>query len=195
MSILSKNLYLKLQKQYSRKINLNLKRVNLALERLGQIHKKIKNPINIIGSDGKYSTLKSLQFIIEQNNQQVTAFTSPHLYDIRHRFWLKNRFIKINELKKNINIIKKLKIKLTLFEVLTLVYFLVASKLKNVSYSLCESGLLFKGDATRVWNEPRCQIISNINKQHLEWVKPKNIREICLQKVGYLSKKNYYLCW
>ena len=54
MSILSKNLYLKLQKQYSRKINLNLKRVNLALERLGQIHKKIKNPINIIGSDGKY---------------------------------------------------------------------------------------------------------------------------------------------
>ena len=189
MSILSTNLYLKLQKQYSRKINLNLKRVNLALEKLGQIQKKIKNPINIIGSDGKYSTLRSLQFIIEQNNQQVTTFTSPHLYDVRHRFWLKNRFIKINEIKKNINLIKKLKIKLTLFEVLTLVYFLTASKLKNVSYSLCESGLLFKGDSTRVWNEPRCQIITNINKQHLEWVKPKTLREICLQKVGYLSKK------
>ena len=39
----------------------------LKTERLGQIHKKIKNPINIICSDGKYSTLKSLQFIIEQN--------------------------------------------------------------------------------------------------------------------------------
>ena len=87
MSILSTNLYLKLQKQYSRKINLNVKRLNLALEKLGQIQKKIKNPINIIGSDGKYSTLRSLQFIIEQNNQQITTFTSPHLYDVRHRFW------------------------------------------------------------------------------------------------------------
>ena len=90
----STNLYEKLQKQYSRKINLDLKRINLALRKLGNIHKIIKNPINIIGSDGKYSTLKSLQYFIEQNNEKVSTFTSPHLYDVRHRFWLKNKFIK-----------------------------------------------------------------------------------------------------
>jgi len=184
----SNNLYKKLQKQYSRKINLNLKRINLALKKLGNIHKSIKNPINIIGSDGKYSTLKSLQYFIQENSENVSTFTSPHLYDVRHRFWLKNKFISIKELKKNIKIIKKLKVRLTLFELLSLIYYISASKLKNVSYALIEAGLLYAKDSTRVWNKPKCQIVTNINQQHLEWVKPKTLRAICQQKVGYLSK-------
>ncbi len=185
----SQILYTKLQKQYSRKINLDLKRINLALKKLDNIHNLIKNPINIIGSDGKYSTLKSLQHFIEANNESVSTFTSPHLYDLRHRFWLKNKFISIDELKKNIEKISKLKVKLTLFELLTLAYYISASKLKKVSYALVEAGLLFAKDSTRVWNKPKLQIITNINKQHLDWVKPKNIEEICRQKVGCLSKK------
>ena len=94
--ISSEKIYKKLQKQYSRNINLDLKRINLALKKLGNIHKNINNPINIIGSDGKYSTLKSLQYLIQANNEKTSAFTSPHLYDVRHRFWLKNKFISIN---------------------------------------------------------------------------------------------------
>jgi len=184
----SQLLYQKLQKLYSRRINLDLKRINLALNKLGYIHKSIKNPINIIGSDGKYSTLKSLQYFIQENNENVSTFTSPHLYDVRHRFWLKDKFISIKELKENIKIIEKLKVRLTLFELITLVYYISASKLKNVSYSLVEAGLLFAKDSTRVWNEPKCQIVTNINQQHLEWVKPKTLKAICEQKVGYLSK-------
>jgi len=194
ISIQSKNLYKKLQKQYSRKINLDLKRISNGLKKLNNLHNNINNPINIIGSDGKYSTLKSLQSFIEQNGQKVSTFTSPHLYDLRHRFWLKDKFITLKELKKNIKIIRKLKIKLTLFELLTLVYFISAAKLKNTSYSLVEAGLLFSKDSTRVWNHPRCQIITNINKQHLEWVKPRTLDSICKEKVGYLSKKtNIYI--
>jgi len=34
----------------------------------------------------------------------VSTFTSPHLYDLRHRFWLKHKFISIKELKKNIKL-------------------------------------------------------------------------------------------
>ena len=156
---------------------------------MGNIHRSIKNPINIVGSDGKYSTLKSLQYFIQENNESVSTFTSPHLYDVRHRFWLKDKFISIKELKKNIKIIEKLKVRLTLFELLTLVYYISASKLKNISYALIEAGLLYAKDSTRVWNEPRCQIITNINKQHLEWVKPRTLKAICQQKVGYLSTK------
>jgi len=133
---------------------------------LGNIHELIKNPINIVGSDGKYSTLKSLQYFIQENKEKVSTFTSPHLYDVRHRFWLKNKFISIKELKKNIKIIEKLKVKLTLFELLTLVYYISASKLENISYALVEAGLLYAKDSTRVWDQPRCQIITNINNQH-----------------------------
>ena len=90
---------------------------------MGNIHELIKNPINIVGSDGKYSTLKSLQYFIQENKEKVSTFTSPHLYEVRHRFWLKDKFINIKELKKNIKIIEKLKVRLTLFELLTLVYY------------------------------------------------------------------------
>ena len=124
----SQNLYKKLQKQYSRKINLDLKRINIALKKLGYVQEKIKNPINIIGSDGKYSTLKSLQYFIQENGEKVSTYTSPHLYDVRHRFWLKDNFISTKELEKNIKIIDKLKVRLTLFELLTLVYLISASK-------------------------------------------------------------------
>ena len=179
----SQLLYKKLQRQFSRKINLDLVRINLALKKLNNIHKSIKNPISIVGSDGKYSTLKSLQYFIEENKEKVSAFTSPHLYDVRHRFWLKNKFISTRELTKNISIIKKLKVKLTLFELLTLVYYISASKLKNVSYALVEAGLLYAKDSTRVWDQPKCQIITNINRQHLEWVRPKTLIKICEQKV------------
>jgi len=108
---------------------------------------------------------------------------------VRHRFWLKDKFISIHEIKRNLKKIKKLRIKLTLFEILTLIYYLSASKLKNISYSLVEAGLLYAKDSTRVWDKPKLQIITNINEQHLEWVRPKNLESICLQKVGYLSKK------
>ena len=77
----SNNLYKKLQKQYSRKINLDLKRINFALKKLGNIHESIRNPINIIGSDGKYYTLKSLQNIIKEKGYKVTTF-DPYVDDV-----------------------------------------------------------------------------------------------------------------
>ena len=87
-----------------------------------------------------------------------------------------------------------MKIKLSLFEVLTLIYILAASKQKKVDYNLVEAGLLFKGDSTRLWKKPFLQICTNINKQHLEWINPKSISEICKQKVGYLSNNsNIYI--
>ena len=162
--------------------------INLALKKLNNIHLKINNPINIIGSDGKFFLVQSLKAFIEADSKKVSTFTSPHLYDFRHRFWLNDRYINLNEIKKNIKIINKLKVKLTLFELTSLIYYLSASKLKNSSYALVEAGLMFAGDSSRVWKSPKLQIITNINKQHLEWVKPKTIREICKQKVGFLSE-------
>ena len=181
--------YQSLQKKFSRKINLDRRRINLALKKLGNIHNSIRNPVNIIGSDGKFSTLKSLQNFIEASGAKCSFFVSPHLKSVTERIWLKNKFIGIRELKKNIKIIQRLGVRLTLFEVLTLSYYISAAKLKDSTFGLVESGLLFAGDSTRVWDEPLCQIVTHINKQHLEWTKTKTLKEICQQKVGYLSKK------
>ena len=136
MLLQSTSLYKKLQKRYSRRINLNLNRINKVLHKLNNPHLSLVNPINILGSDGKMSVLTSLKFFLEANKKSTTAFTSPHLYDFRHRMWLKNNYISIKKAKKFIYLIEQTKLKLTLFELLTCVYILAAKELKNVSYNL-----------------------------------------------------------
>ena len=185
--------YNQLQKKYSRKITLGLSRVQKALKKLDNPHLKLKNPINIIGSDGKYSCLTSLKYFIEANRQSTSTFISPHLYDLRSRIWLKNKFISLNEIKKYEKQISKLKVKLSLFEVLTLIYVLAASK-KKTDFNILEAGLLFFGDSTRLFKKPLLQASTNINLQHIEWIQPKTINEICRQKLGYLSNHtNIYI--
>ena len=181
-------LYKNLQKRYSRRINLDLKRIQKVLTTLAFPHLELKNPINIIGSDGKMSTLTSLKYFLEAHKKKITTFTSPHLYNIRHRFWLKNKYITLEEIKKYTQLIEATGLKLTLFELLTCVYILAAKNQKNISYHLIEAGLLFKKDSTNLWTEPRAQIITNINFQHQDWVKPKTLEEICRQKLDSLSQ-------
>ena len=83
-------LYKNLQKRYSRRINLNLERIQKVLTVLGFPQLELDRPINILGSDGKMSTLTSLKYFLQSHKKNTTTFTSPHLYDLRHRFWLKN---------------------------------------------------------------------------------------------------------
>ena len=51
-----------------------------------------------------------------------------------------------------------------------------------------EAGLLFKKDSTNLWPEPKAQIVTQINFQHQDWVKPKTLAEICNQKLSSLSQ-------
>ena len=184
----SKNLYQNLQKQYSRRINLDLRRIKKVLKKLNNPQEQLENVINVIGSDGKNSVLTSLKYFLEADNKHVNTFTSPHLYDIRQRFYLGKKLISLNEIIKYKKIIEKTKQKLTLFELLTCIYILAATKTDPNSYNIIESGLLFKKDSTNLWSYPLAQVVTNINYQHQEWVHPKTITEICKQKVGYLSE-------
>ena len=182
------NLYNNLQKRYSRRINLDLKRIQKVLTKLDFPHLELKLPINILGSDGKMSILTSLKYFFEAHKKNVTAFTSPHLYDVKKRFWLKNRYITLKEIKKFTMLIENTGLQLTLFELLTCIYILAAKKQKNIHYHLVEAGLLFKKDSTNLWVEPRAQIITNINFQHQDWVSPQTLAEICRQKLDNLSQ-------
>ena len=193
MKIDSEIYYNQLQKKYSRKITLGLSRIKRALNLLGNPHLNLKRPCNILGSDGKFSCLTSLKYFIEANGESTTTFISPHLYDLKSRIWLKNRFITLNEIKRYEKQISKLRVNLSLFEVLTLIYILAATKIKS-SYNLVESGLLFKKDSTNIFKNPLLQACTNINEQHLEWISPATINEVCKQKVGYLNNQtNIYI--
>ena len=59
------NLYNQLanNKLFSKSVNFDLKRIKLILKKLNHPEKKLNNVINIIGSDGKYSLLTSLNIL------------------------------------------------------------------------------------------------------------------------------------
>ena len=182
------NLYKQLanHKLFNKTINFNLKRIKLVLKKLNHPERKLNNVINFLGSSGKFSTLFSVKNFIEANKQTVTAYISPSLKDIKERFWIGNRFLTHQEIRQSIKIIEKLKVPLTIFEVLTVIYIINASK-HIADYHLVEAGALFAKDSTNVFDFPLAQVVVNINKQHLNFLSKKTLEEVIYQKIGFLS--------
>ena len=175
-------------KLFNKTINFDLKRIKLVLKKLGHPERKMNNVINFLGSSGKFTTLHSVKYFIEANKQTTTSYISPSLRDIKERFWMGNRFLSHQEIKRSIKLISKLKVPLTIFEVLTVIYLIYASK-QNTDYHLVEAGALFAKDSTNVFDFPLAQVIVNINKQHLNFLakNKKTLDEVIYQKVGFLS--------
>jgi len=175
-------------KLFNKTINFDLKRIKLVLKKLNHPERKLNNVINILGSSGKFTTLHSLKCFIEHNNQTATAFISPSIKTISERFWMGDRYLTNKEIRYSIKIIEKLKMPLTIFEVLTVIFVINASK-QNVNYNLIEAGALFAKDSTNVFTFPIAQVIVNINKQHLNFLdnNKKTLDEVIYQKVGFLS--------
>ena len=140
----STNLYKQLanHKLFNKTINFDLKRIKLVLKKLGHPEKKLNNVINFLGSSGKFTTLHSLKCLIEANKQTATSYISPSLRDIKERFWMGNRYLTHKEIERSIKLIAKLKVPLTIFEVLTVIYIIHASS-QNTNYHLVEAGALF----------------------------------------------------
>jgi len=182
------NLYKQLanHKLFNKTINFDLKRIKLVLKKLNHPERKLHNVINVLGSSGKFSTLFSLKSFIEANKQTVTAYISPSLKDIKERFWIGNRYLTHQEIKQSIKIIEKLKVPLTIFEVLTVIYIINASK-QAADYHLIEAGALFAKDSTNVFDFPLAQVVVNINKQHLNFLSKKTLDEVIYQKIGFLN--------
>ena len=175
-------------KLFNKTINFDLKRIKLVLKKLGHPERKMNNVINFLGSSGKFTTLHSVKCFIEANNQTTTAYISPSLRDIKERFWMGDRYLTHQEIKRSIKLIEEIKVPLTIFEVLTVIYIMNASK-QNVDYHLIEAGALFAKDSTNVFDFPLAQVVVNINKQHLNFLdkNKKTLDEVIYQKVGFLS--------
>ena len=89
------NLYKQLanHKLFNKSVNFGLQRIKLALNKLENPEKKLKNVISVIGESGKFTTLFTLKSFIEANNQTVTAHISPSLRDIKERFYMGKKYL------------------------------------------------------------------------------------------------------
>ena len=76
---------MKLQKILSRLQKLHPKEIDLSLDRVKNLCKKLGNPqeklkcISIVGTNGKYSTIQAIRAILNEANINVNIYTSPHI--------------------------------------------------------------------------------------------------------------------
>ena len=98
------------KKLFKKTVNFDLKRIKQALNKLENPERKLKNVINVIGSDGKYSVLNSLKYFIEENNQTSSAYISPSLKDIKERFWMGSSYLSYSNIRRSLKKIESLKL-------------------------------------------------------------------------------------
>ena len=83
---------MKLQKILSRFQKLHKKEIDLSLDRINQLCKKLGNPqdrikaISIVGTNGKNSTIQTCYSILKDAGIKCNVYTSPHIQKINERF-------------------------------------------------------------------------------------------------------------
>tara|TARA_Y100000389_G_C17431940_1_gene503197 strand:+ start:540 stop:1808 length:1269 start_codon:yes stop_codon:yes gene_type:complete len=190
---------MKLQKILSRLQKLHPKEIDLSLDRIINLCKKLDNPqekikaISIVGTNGKYSTIQAMFSILKEANFNCNIYTSPHIQKINERFVFNNKEISDEELS---NILEEVENAndnnpITFFEILTAAYFYKAAKYHD-NINLIETGLFHRFDATNILKENKASIITSIGLDHLDWL-PENeqtIKKIIFEKTSTLLNSN-----
>ena len=139
---------MKLQKIVSRLQELHPKEIDLSLDRIQNLCKKLGNPqdkikaISVVGTNGKYSTIQAMFAILKEANFKCNIYTSPHIKSINERFVFNNEELNNEDLADLLGKIENANKgeSITFFEILTAAYFLKASQYPD-NINLIESGL------------------------------------------------------
>ena len=190
---------MKLQKIVKRLQELHPKEIDLSLDRIQYLCKKLGNPqdkikaISIVGTNGKYSTIQAMFAILKEANIKCNIYTSPHIKHINERFIFNNQELKDDELTslfaevENANNNRPI----TFFEILTAAYFLKASQYPD-NINLIETGLFHRFDATNILKNNLASIVTSIGLDHLDWLpkNERNIEKIIFEKTSTLINSN-----
>ena len=190
---------MKLQKIVSRLQELHPKEIDLSLDRIQSLCKKLGNPqdkikaISIVGTNGKYSTIQAMFSILKEANFNCNIYTSPHIKSINERFVFNNEELNDEDLA---NLLEEIENAnngepITFFEILTAAYFLKASQYPD-NINLIESGLFFRFDATNILKNNLASVVTSIGLDHLDWL-PENeqtVEKIIFEKTSSLLNSN-----
>ena len=193
-------MYQQLNKLLMQFVNLHPKYIDLSLERLSKLLKKLDNPhlslpptIHIAGTNGKGSTLSYIRSILMENNLNVHAYISPHLKLFNERIILSNKNIKTKKLLGTLNLVKKINNNnpITFFEITTAAAFYLFSK-EKADFLILETGLGGRLDATNVISKSLIDIITPISIDHQEFLGG-NILGIANEKLGIIKKDSHVI--
>ena len=175
---------MKLQKTLSHLQRLHPKEIDLSLDRIKILCKKLGNPqdkikaISVVGTNGKQSTINAIFSILKEAKIKCNVYTSPHIQKINERFVFNNNMINDEELIDLFEKVEKINDQnpLTFFEALTASYFYKASQYPE-NINLVEAGLFHRFDATNILKKNLASVVCSVSKDHLDWL-PKNQQTI-----------------
>ena len=122
----------RLEKLHPKFIDLSLERLLKLLKKLQDPHLKLPNVIHIAGTNGKGSTLNFIKQILIEHNFKVHCYISPHLESIEERFIVANKNVTKKKLYNTLKYVELVNNKesITFFEITTAAAFYLFSKSK-----------------------------------------------------------------
>ena len=190
---------MKLQKILSNFQKLHPKEIDLSLNRIQNLCKKLGNPqdkikaISVVGTNGKNSTIQAIYAILKEANLKCNVYTSPHIQKINERFVFNNQELNDEELADLLEEVEKVNNNepITVFEMLSACFFYKAAQYPD-NINLIESGLFHRFDATNILKSNLASIVTSISKDHLDWLPKENqtIEQIVFEKTSALLNSN-----
>ncbi len=168
-------------------IDLSLNRLHNLLKKLGSPHKNLPPTIHIAGTNGKGSTLSFIKNILQNNDYSVHTYTSPHLEKFNERININNKQVNTKTLLRSLEYVKEINKNkpITFFEITTAAAFVLFSKYK-ADFLILETGLGGRLDATNIIQEKLVSIITAIGIDHEEFL-GNTLKKITMEKLGIIK--------
>ena len=173
---------------------LHPKKIDLSLDRLRRLLKKLNNPhlrlppvIHVAGTNGKGSVTSILRSIYETSRLNVQCYTSPHIIKFNERIRINSKLITndyLNILLEECEFYNRGE-EITFFEITTAAAFLAFSRV-NSDLLILETGLGGRFDATNIIEEKICSVITPISMDHMNFLGSK-ISLIAREKLGIVK--------
>ena len=178
-----------------RMMSLHPKIIDLTLDRVWRLLKAVDNPqdklpavIHLAGTNGKGSTQAMIRAGLEGAGKAVHAYTSPHLARFHERIRLAGELISEDALTEVLDRCYAANggENITYFEITT-VAGLMAFAETPADYTLLETGLGGRLDATNVVEKPALTVITPISIDHTQFL-GETLPEIAGEKAGILKR-------
>jgi dihydrofolate synthase/folylpolyglutamate synthase len=177
---------------HPKRIDLDLERMRLLLQRLGHPERKLPGVIHVAGTNGKGSTIAYLRAILEAANLSVHVYTSPYLVRINESYRLGRAgggvLVDDGELRAALEHCERVNdgAPITIFEIETAAAFCLFSQ-HPADVLLLEVGLGGRLDATNVIDAPLATVITPVGMDHTEFLGDTLI-EISSEKAAILKR-------
>jgi dihydrofolate synthase / folylpolyglutamate synthase len=183
---------------HPRRIDLDLERMQLLLERLGHPERKLPPVIHVAGTNGKGSTIAYLRAILEAAGLRVHVFTSPYLVRINECYRLGRvgggALVDDDQLRSALEHCEQANAgePITIFEIETAAAFcLFAGNPADVV--LLEVGLGGRLDATNVIDAPLASVIAPVSMDHTEYL-GQTLTAIASEKAAIVKRGVPVIC-